>query len=221
MIEYLLSHPDKILVPLLETVELTLITLVISVALAALLTILSVKFSRLGYVLIQIFSVIYSIPSLAVFALMIPVTGLGKTTAITVLVIYNQYLLLRNFITGINEVDPAIVEAARGIGLTDMQTLFKVQVPLAKVALFAGIRLAVVSTIGISTIASAINAGGLGDLLFDGLRTMNMTKVLWGSLLSAGLAILVNGLLKSVENRGDRGRFSVSKIDEEVAPNVE
>ena len=102
MIEYLLSHPDKILIPLLETVELTLITLVISVALAALLTILSVKFSRLGYVLIQIFSVIYSIPSLAVFALMIPVTGLGKTTAITVLVIYNQYLLLRNFITGIN-----------------------------------------------------------------------------------------------------------------------
>ena len=100
--------------------------------------------------------------------------------------------------------DPAVVEAARGIGLTDMQTLFKVQVPLAKVALYAGIRLAVVSTIGISTIASAINAGGLGDLLFEGLRTMNMIKVLWGSLLSAGLAILVNGLLRSVENYSSR-----------------
>ena len=204
MIEYLLNYPQKILVPLLETVEITAVTLIISVALAAVLTILSVKLPKVGYALIQIFSVIYSIPSLAVFALMIPVTGLGRNTAIIVLVIYNQYLLLRNFITGINEVDPAVVEAARGIGLTDMQILFKVQVPLAKTALYAGIRLAVVSTIGISTIASAINAGGLGDLLFDGLRTMNMTKVLWGSLLSAGLAILVNGLLKSVENYNSR-----------------
>ena len=150
MIQYLIDHPDKILIPLLETVELTLATLVISVALAAVLTILSVKFPRLGYALIQLFSMIYSIPSLAVFALLIPLTGLGKKTAIIVLVIYNQYLLLRNFVTGINEVDPAVVEAARGIGLTDMQILFKVQVPLAKVALYAGIRLAVVSTIGIA-----------------------------------------------------------------------
>lgn len=204
MIQYLTGHPDKILTPLLETVELTLITLVISVLIAALLTILAVKFPRLGYALIQLFSMIYSIPSLAVFALLIPLTGLGKNTAVIVLVIYNQYLLLRNFITGINEVDPAVVEAARGIGLTDMQVLFKVQVPLAKVALYAGIRLAVVSTIGISTIASAINAGGLGDLLFEGLRTMNMVKVLWGSLLSAGLAILVNGILRSVENYSSR-----------------
>ena len=204
MIQYLIDHPDKILIPLLETVELTLATLVISVALAAVLTILSVKFPRLGYALIQLFSMIYSIPSLAVFALLIPLTGLGKKTAIIVLVIYNQYLLLRNFVTGINEVDPAVVEAARGIGLTDMQILFKVQVPLAKVALYAGIRLAVVSTIGISTIASAINAGGLGYLLFEGLRTMNLVKVFWGSLLSAGLAILVNGLLRSVENYSSR-----------------
>jgi len=214
MIQYLIDHPDKILIPLLETVQLTLITLVISVALAVLLTILAVKFPKLGYALIQLFSMIYSIPSLAVFALLIPLTGLGKKTAIIVLVIYNQYLLLRNFVTGINEVDPAVVEAARGIGLTDMQILFKVQVPLAKVALYAGIRLAVVSTIGISTIASAINAGGLGDLLFEGLRTMNMIKVLWGSLLSAGLAILVNGLLRSVEN------YSSRKM-KEVAAHVE
>ena len=204
MIRYLINYPEKIYIPLLETVELTLITLAISVALAALLTILAVKYPKFGYVLLQIFSVIYSVPSLALFALMIPLTGLGKETAVIVLVIYNQYLLLRNFITGIREVDPAVVEAARGIGLTDMQVLFKVQVPLAKTALFAGIRLAVVSTIGISTIASAINAGGLGDLLFDGLRTMNMVKVLWGSLLSAGLAILVNGLLKSAENHSSR-----------------
>ncbi len=204
MIDYLLQHPDKILLPLLQTAKLTLVTMAISLVLAALLTIASVKFPKLGYALVQVFSVIYSIPSLALFALLIPLTGLGERTAIVVLVTYNQYLLLRNFLTGIDEVDPAIVEAARGIGLTDLQTLFKVQLPLARVALYAGIRLAVVSTIGISTIASAINAGGLGDLLFEGLRTMNMVKVLWGSLLSAGLAILVNAALKGLEKHSSR-----------------
>lgn len=200
MIDYLLRHPDKIFAPLLQHIELVLITLAFSIVLAVILTMLSVKFKKLGNILNQIFSVIYSIPSLALFALMIPVTGLGRTTAVIVLTAYNQYILLRNFLTGIDEVDPSVTEAARGIGMTDMQVLWKVQVPLAKSALFAGIRLAVVSTIGIGTIASAINAGGLGDLLFDGLRTMNMVKILWGSILSAGLALLVNGLLQMAEN---------------------
>ena len=201
MIEFLQQHPEKIFVPLLQTIQLTVIVLVISLLLAAVLTIVSVKWKPVGYALNQIFSIIYSIPSLALFSLLIPITGLGTTSATIVLVAYNQYLLLRNFTTGLEEVDPAIREAARGIGMTDMQVLWKIQVPLAQQAIFAGIRLAVVSTIGIGTIASAINAGGLGDLLFDGLRTMNPIKIWWGVILSAGLAILVNGLLKGAENK--------------------
>lgn len=201
MIAYLQAHPERILTPLFQHIQLTLIVLVISLLLAAVLTILSVKWKTCGYVLTQVFSIIYSIPSLALFSLLIPITGLGTTSAVIVLVAYNQYLLLRNFITGINEVDPSIREAAKGIGMTDMQTLWQIQVPLAKQAIFAGIRLAVVSTIGIGTIAAAINAGGLGDLLFDGLRTMNPIKICWGVILSAGLAILVNGVLKMMENR--------------------
>ena len=97
--------------------------------------------------------------------------------------------------------DPAVTDAAKGIGMTWLQVLTKVQIPLAKRALFAGIRLAVVSTIGIGTIAASINAGGLGTLLFDGLRTMNMARILWGSILSAGLAIVTNALLKAAEER--------------------
>ncbi|MBP3851104.1 MAG: ABC transporter permease subunit, partial [Erysipelotrichaceae bacterium] len=81
------------------------------------------------------------------------------------------------------------------------QILTKVRLPLAKQALFAGLRLAVVSTIGIGTIASAINAGGLGDLLFDGLRTMNLNKIGWGCVLSGGLAIVVNAVLKQIEKK--------------------
>ena len=199
MIQYLMKHPEKIYVPLLEHIWLVLTTLVISVALAALLTVLAMRYQKLGNALMNLFSVLYSVPSLALFALLIPVTGLGRRTAIIVLVVYNQYLLLRNFITGLNEVDSAVREAAVGIGMTRMQVLTRVQVPLAKKALLAGIRLAVVSTIGIGTIAASINAGGLGDLLFDGLRTMNTVKILWGSILSAALAILLNTLLKMAE----------------------
>ena len=201
MITFFKEHPEKIITPLLQHIRLTLIVLIISVLLATVLTIASEKWKPVGYVLTQLFSVIYSIPSLALFSLLIPVTGLGTTSAVIVLVAYNQYLLLRNFMTGLNEVDPGIREAARGIGMTDMQVLWKIQVPLALQSIFAGIRLAVVSTIGIGTIASAINAGGLGDLLFDGLRTMNPIKIWWGVILSAGLAILVNGVLKIAENK--------------------
>ena len=199
MLTFLQKHPDKIYKPLLEHVQLVVITLLISVAIAVLLTVLSTQYQKVGQVLMNLFSVVYSIPSLALFALLIPVTGLGRTTAVVVLTAYNQYLLLRNFITGLNEVDPAVREAAAGIRLTRMQMLLKVQVPLAKKAILAGIRLAVVSTTGIGTIAASINAGGLGTLLFDGLRTMNTVKILWGSLLSAALAILLNAMLKLAE----------------------
>ncbi len=204
MIAYLMKRPEKIYVPLLEHIQLVAVTLVFSLLLAVVLTIISIRYKKIGYVLNQIFAVIYSIPSLAMFALLIPLTGLGRKTAIIVLTVYNQYLLLRSFTTGLNEVDPAVLEAAAGIGMTPMQTLWRVQVPLAKTALYAGIRLALVSTIGIATIASSINAGGLGDLLFDGLRTMNLNKILWGSILSGGLTILASALLKCVERVSEK-----------------
>ncbi len=204
MIEYLLQHPEKIIIPLLQHIEIVSITLVFSILLAAGLTVIAYMFKIVGYLLNQLFSIIYSIPSLALFALLIPVTGLGTKSAVIVLVAYNQYLLLRNFLTGLEEVDLSVSEAAIGIGMTKMQALVQVQLPLAKKAVFAGIRLAIVSTIGIGTIAASINAGGLGTLLFDGLRTMNTVKILWGSLLSAGLAVLANSVLKCVENYSDR-----------------
>ena len=200
MIKFLTRHPEKVYVPLLEHIQIVFLTLVISVAIASILTLLCMRSERLSMWLQQLLAVIYSIPSLALFAILIPVTGLGRTTAVIALTAYNQYLLLRNFTTGLQEVDPAVTDAAKGIGMTWLQVLTRVQIPLAKRALFAGIRLAVVSTIGIGTIAASINAGGLGTLLFDGLRTMNMPRILWGSILSAGLAIVTNALLKAVED---------------------
>ena len=201
MIEYMRKHPEKVLGALTEHIELVLITLVISLAIACLLTLLAMRSERVSDALNNLFSVLYSVPSLALFALLIPVTGLGRTTAVIVLTLYNQYLLLRSFTAGLRDVDPAVCEAAKGIGMTDMQILTKIRVPLARRAIFAGIRLAVVSTIGIGTIAASINAGGLGTLLFEGLRTINTPKILWGSVLSALLAVSINRLLKMVEER--------------------
>ena len=201
MIEYIRKHPEKVLGALTEHIELVLITLVISLAIACLLTLFAMRSERVSDALNNLFSVLYSVPSLALFALLIPVTGLGRTTAVIVLTLYNQYILLRSFTAGLRDVDPAVCEAAKGIGMTDMQILTKIRVPLARRAIFAGIRLAVVSMIGIGTIAASINAGGLGTLLFEGLRTINTPKILWGSVLSALLAVSINRLLKMVEER--------------------
>lgn len=201
MIEYFMKYQDKLLTALLEHLEIVLICLLFSILLACLLTILCMYSKVLSKIIVNLFSIIYSIPSLAMFAMMIPLTGLGKTTAILVLTVYNQYLLLNNFISGLNEVDQSIVDAATGMGMTKMQILFKIRLPLSIKALFAGIRLAVVSTIGIATIAASINAGGLGAILFDGLRTMNVSKILWGSILAAGLAIAANALLSFLERK--------------------
>ncbi len=201
MIAYASSHYDKLLSATLEHLQIVVLTLLISLAIAALLTVVCSYSKTLSRILLDLFSMIYSIPSLALLALLIPVTGLGKNTAILALVIYNQYLLLRNFLAGLDGVDRGVVEAATGMGMTHMQLLWRVQVPLAKGALIAGLRIALVSTVGIATIAASINAGGLGSILFDGLRTMNIAKILWGSLLSAVLAIGVDRLLVFVEKR--------------------
>jgi osmoprotectant transport system permease protein len=177
----------------------------ISLVLASALTLLAdFGGKRLARLLLRFFSAVYAIPSLALFAILIPVLGIGFKTAVFVLVLYNQFLLLRNFLAGLDGVDPAIVEAATGLGMTHLQLLVKVKVPLAFPVLIAGVRLAVISTIGIGTIAAVINSGGIGSILFDGLRTANLVKIAWGAALSALLAILANAGLSALEKRSTK-----------------
>lgn len=204
MITYVVKYYDKLLGALGEHLVLVGLTLVFSLILAAALTVLCVYVKRVEAALVGVCSMIYSIPSIALFAMLIPLSGLGKTTAVIVLTLYNQYLLLRNFLTGLHEVDRGITEVAAGMGMTTGQTLLRVQLPLAREAILSGIRLAAISTVGIATIAASINAGGLGSILFDGLRTMNMNKILWGSILSAGLALLLDRALIAAGRRASR-----------------
>lgn len=201
MIEYFLRHYDKLFGALLEHCQLVFITMLCSLLVAFLFTILAVYRPKIGEALIQIFSVLYSVPSLAFLAILIPFTGLGTTTAVIVMTVYNQYLLLRNFLAGLMGIDAAIAEAATGLGMTKWQILLKIRMPLARRSLVTGIQLAVVSTVGIGTIAAMINAGGLGTILFDGLRTLNVNKILWGTIFSAGLALFFNGVFQAVEKR--------------------
>ncbi|MCL2360335.1 MAG: ABC transporter permease [Defluviitaleaceae bacterium] len=186
---------------LVEHIQLVLIALVLSVLLAGLLTLVAMYFRGAGSLLTYIFSIVYSIPSIALFALMIPVLGLGRTTAIIVLVLYNQFILLRNFITGLGGVDSGIVEAATGMGMTKSQLIFRVRLPLSLKPIFVGIRLALVSTIAIAIIAAFIGAGGIGLLITIGLETGNNNRIIWGVILSAGLGIIVNGVLVFIEKK--------------------
>ena len=187
------------LTALLQHIQLVSITLLISVAIATLITALIRRAPRMGEYVQGALGALYSVPSLALFALLIPLMGIGRTTALVVLVAYNQFLLVRNFDAGLDAVDPGLVEAAKSLGMPPGQTFLHVQFPMAVPVFVAGIRLAAISTIGIATIAAVIDAGGLGVLLFDGLRSRDITTLLWGTALAAGLAIMANTLLSYTE----------------------
>jgi len=203
LIQFAQRNYNLLLRALSEHVQMVLIALVLSVLVAGILTIAAMFFKRVGTILTYLFSIVYSIPSIALFALMIPVPGmgLGRNTAITVLVLYNQFILLRNFITGLNSVDPAIIEAATGMGMTRTGIVFKVRMPLSLKPIFVGIRLALVSTIAIAVIAAFIGAGGIGLLVTIGLETGNNNRIIWGVILSAGLGIITNAGLVFVEKK--------------------
>ncbi|MDF2544530.1 MAG: glycine/betaine transporter permease [Herbinix sp.] len=199
MISYFMNYQDKLFSALFEHLKIVGLTLLISILLASVITLFVIKSEWLSNAVIQVFGVIYSIPSLALFSLLIPIMGIGQSTAIIVLVLYNQFLLLRNNVAGIKSVDSAVLEAAKGMGMNWWQVLYKVELPIALPVIMAGIHLAVISTIGIATIAATIHAGGLGTILFDGLRTMNSNKILWGTIFCAGIAWTADLLLRTIE----------------------
>lgn len=204
MIEYFLKYYDKILTLLLEHISLVFISVFIALLIAIPISMIVLRSKTLSLVVVSLFSVIYSIPSLAMFALLIPLIGIGKQTAIFVLVLYNQYILLRNIIIGFNSIDPAIIEAASGIGLSYFQLFYKIKLPLAMPVLIGGIRISIISTIGIATIAAVISAGGLGVILFEGLRTNNMIKIFWGTIIATVFAFISNQVLVLLERKARR-----------------
>ena len=184
----------------IEHARMVLIALFIAFLVAIVLIAVFLRKKNWMNSLIYFFSLLYSVPSYAFFALLIPITGLGETTAIIVLAFYNEYVLLRTFITGIREVDPNYIKVARGMGMTQEEIFTKVQLPLSMPAIFSGLQVALASTMAIATIASTISAGGLGDLMFEGLQTGRVVSILWGTILTVALTLVCIVILKLIEN---------------------
>lgn len=206
MIAYWSAFHDRLLLALFQHVTLVLTALLLALVIALALIFILVHNQKWFAPVLYFFSALYAIPSYAFFALLIPLTGLGATTAVLVLSLYSEYILLRSFATGIQQIDPNLAEAARGMGMTPQQIFYKIQLPLAIKSFFSGLHLALTALIGIATIAATINAGGLGTLLFDGLRTQSAVKIIWGGLLTVVLCMVSSFILKIIE------RITIKKL---------
>jgi osmoprotectant transport system permease protein len=138
---------------------------------------------------------LYTIPSLAMFSLLLPFTGLTATTVVVGLVLYSLTILVRNVLTGLLAVPREVVESARGMGYSPTSLLLRVQLPLALPAVFAGIRVATVSTVALATVGAILGNGGLGNLIYSGLRTQFQAEVLTATVLVVALAVAADVLL--------------------------
>lgn len=182
--------------PLREHVVLTVLTMVIGIAIAAPLSVLARRWRRLYPPTLWVAGSLYTIPALALFAMLIPYTGLSRTTAIVPLVTYTQLILVRNFITGLDAVPAAVRDAAVAMGYTGPQTLWRVELPLALPAIMAGVRLATVSTIGLATVPGLIGFQNLGNyMLIDGFNRNFRTPITVGALATVGLAVVADRAL--------------------------
>ncbi|HEY8805005.1 MAG TPA: ABC transporter permease [Clostridium sp.] len=199
MIEYLLINHDEMLTLLLQHLQIVSLSILISLVIAIPISVFILRSKVLSVFVLSSLGVMYSVPSLALFALLIPILGLGEGTAIFVLVIYDQYILVRNIYSAFESIDPSIIEAGIGMGFNSFKLFLKIQLPLALPIILGGVRIATITTIGIATIASVINAGGLGVILFDGLRMDYLPKILWGTIMAAGLALVANYILLYLE----------------------
>ncbi|MGB8265246.1 MAG: ABC transporter permease [Candidatus Velthaea sp.] len=198
-LHYILTHLEVIGRYTWQHVVLVTVSLVIAIAIALPLGVVAARRPRLGAWIVGTTGVLYTIPSLALLAVLVVTIGLGFTTAVIALVVYAQMILVRSVVTGLHTVDPAMREAARGLGFTPWQSLMRVELPAALPVLIGGVRVAAVTLIALATLGAWIDAGGLGVLLFEGIHTDDADRIIAGALAAALLAILVDLALRAGE----------------------
>lgn len=192
---------DEILPALIGHIYLSFVSVAIALLISLPIGILVSRYRKAYPPVTFITGLLFSIPSLALFALLVsvPGLGLGSTTVIIALVSYSLLVLIRNVVAGIDSVPEETKDAARGMGLTNRQILFRVELPLALPVIVAGIRIATVTIIGIATIGAYISGGGLGELIFTGISRNFPTRVIVGAVLATLLAVLADLTLLAVE----------------------
>jgi osmoprotectant transport system permease protein len=200
-VNYLFSHPQEVGFRLGQHLLLTVSALLIALVIALPAGWAAWRNPKAGQLVTGALAAIYTIPSLALLALLVPITGLGFWTALIALVAYAQMILVRAVVTGLRSVPEAMRDAARGLGMSPLQMLSRVEAPQALPVVLSGVRVAVVTVIAVANLAAWIDAGGLGTLIFDGLRRDVPGKIIAGAVASAALAIAADGLLRLLERR--------------------
>jgi osmoprotectant transport system permease protein len=190
--DWVSRNTDAVLRAVREHVVLTVIAVVVGFLIAAPLALVVRRWRWLQAPLLSLTGILYTIPSLALLALLVPWTGLTRTTAEVALVGYTLLILIRNIVAGLDGVPPDVREAAEGMGYGRTRQLVRVELPLALPVIVAGIRIAVVTTIGLVTVTALIGQGGLGQLILEGLYRDFRTEVVVGSVLSVALAVIAD-----------------------------
>ena len=204
LIHFFVQHHEEIFELTLEHLWLVGLSTLLAVLIGIPLGILSAQWPLWNKPVLGTANVVQTIPSLALFGFLLPVPWIGARAdrlAILALTLYALLPVIRNTYTGIRGVDPAVVEAGRGMGLTDRQLLFQVELPLAVSVILSGVRVAVVVSVGLATIAAAIGAGGLGEFIFRGLAMVNNQLILAGAIPAAVLVLSADFGLGWLERR--------------------
>ena len=192
---YVSSRSSELRAALLQHVELTVESVVLAFALALPLAVAVRRSRRASEALLELSTALYTVPSLALFALLVPLTGFRSITVIIGLVMYALTVLVRNVLTGLAGVPAEVVEAARGLGMGPLRVLLTVELPLAIPAIVAGLRVATVSTVALLTVGAVIGYGGLGNLINDGFANFFKAEVLTASVLCVLLALAFDAVL--------------------------
>ncbi|MBS3970853.1 MAG: ABC transporter permease [Clostridia bacterium] len=198
---YIMQNPQRVLNLTIEHLQIIIIAVSIAVIIGVPIGIFLTRVKFLQGPVFGIAGVLYTIPALALFAIMIPFFGLGVKPTVIALILYSQLAIIRNTVTGIENIDKSIIEAATGMGMTKIELLLKIQLPLGLPVIMAGIRMVTVMAIGIATIASYIGAGGLGDLIFLGMFTIDTDIILAGAIPIIIMALVADKVLVMFQKR--------------------
>jgi glycine betaine/choline ABC-type transport system substrate-binding protein/ABC-type proline/glycine betaine transport system permease subunit len=204
-IDFIISRNEQILKLLLQHIQLTVVAVVIAIAIGVPLGILITRAKKLSKPIIGLANVVQALPSLALLGFLIPALGIGSKPAIVMVVLYSLLPIIKNTYTGLNNINPDMLEAAKGIGMTNAQILKMIQIPLSLPIIMAGIRISAVTAVGLMTIAAFVGAGGLGYMVFAGVQTVDNNMILAGAIPACILALLID--------------FIVGRIEKAVSPN--
>lgn len=209
--DFVVNRIDQILYLTAQHLGLILVAMAVSIPLGLCLGIVAAYSRGFRAVVLYLVDLVTTIPSIALFGLLIPWFGLGSPPAVIGLILYTQLPVMRNTYDGISSIDPSVLEAARGMGMKELRILYRIKLPLATATILAGIRVAVVMGVGIATIAAYIGSGGLGEFILRGIARSDATMVLVGASLVSLLAIVADTLLKLAEVRWSLRRFRGDK----------